>query len=140
MRIVDAIFVVAVLEYARVGEQLAAHPKPDELPTIIIAATAFLAAFDVLLTFYFKRKRLQPAVEKLRLDPLDPSALKQWRGATVLILALSMSVGLYGLALRSLGAGRLISWPFYVMSLILMFIWWPQLDLAGKVTIKGIAQ
>jgi hypothetical protein len=53
---------------------------------------------------YSYRTRLLPsAIEKLRRDPGDGTAHGSWRMANVLSLVLTMSVALYGFALRTIG-------------------------------------
>jgi len=52
-------------------------------------------------------------------------------------LVLAVSVALYGLVLRVLGASRLVAWPFFLLALSLMLAWRPQLDLSGDVPEAG---
>jgi hypothetical protein len=134
MRIVHTIFVVAVLLQAYVTEQTVGKGARTGLPANFIGAIVLVASFEVLLAYFFWRKRLLPSAEKLRLDPLDRRALQQWRGSTLLILVLSMSVGLHGIVLRFMGASRQVSWPFFVSALILMVVWRPQLELGADVS------
>jgi heme/copper-type cytochrome/quinol oxidase subunit 3 len=98
-----------------------------------ISIIAVLACFELIIANYFRSKRTIPAMEKLRLDPNDADALKQWRMGIILTLVLVMSVALYGVVLRSLGASRRIAWPFFLVALIFMLMWRPQLDLNGEV-------
>jgi hypothetical protein len=55
-------------------------------------------------------------------------------------LVFAMTICLYGLVLRFLGAARLVSWSFYLAALILMLVWRPQLDLRGEASYSGITQ
>jgi hypothetical protein len=137
MRIVHTVFVVAVLVQIYTSEWLAGNGTGYSMT--FLAGIIIVAGFDVLMAYYFRRKKLFPALEKLRRDPNDIQALKQWWGATILVLVLTMSVALYGLALRVLGASRRVAWPFFLLALILMFLWRPQLDLSGSVPEAGSA-
>ena len=135
MRIVYVVFLVAVLLQIYNSEWLAGNGAGYSMT--FLAGIIIVAGFDVLIAYYFRRKKLFPALEKLRRDPNDIGALKQWWGATILVLVLAVSVALYGLVLRVLGASRRVAWPFFLLALILMLAWRPQLDLSGDVPEAG---
>ena len=129
VRIIHAIFLLAVLLEFYNSEMLAGNGSG--VSATFLAGIVLVASFDLLLAYFFRLRRLSPALEKLRSDPNDANALKQWRGAHILILVLTMSVALYGLVLRAMGAGRRVAWPFFVLALIMMLLWRPQLDLSA---------
>lgn len=135
MRIIHAIFLAATLLQIYNSEWLAGSGTGFSTPFLI--GIVFVASFDVLVAYYFRRKTMVPALEKLRRDPNDIGALKQWRKATIVVLVLTMSIALYGLVLRVLGASRHAAWPFFVLALILMLAWRPQLDLSGDVSVAA---
>jgi len=41
---------------------------------------------------------------------------------------LAMSVSLIGMSLRALGCSRVVVWPFFIASVILMLAWKPKLE------------
>jgi hypothetical protein len=133
MRIFHAVFLAATLLQIHNAERLAGNGTG--FSTTFLIGIVFVASFDVLVAYHFRRKTIFPASEKLRRDPNDMEALKQWRKATIVVLVLAMSIGLYGLILRVLGASRRVAWPFFLLALILMLAWRPQLDLSGDVPI-----
>lgn len=132
MRIVHAIFLVAVLLYVGISEQLAGNG--EGYSTTLLEGIGAVSCFDVLLAYYFRRKQVFSALEKLRREPNDVSALKQWRAGTTICLVMAMSVALYGFVLRVMGASRRIAWPFFVLAVVLMLMWRPQLEFSGEVS------
>ena len=133
-----AVFLLAVLLFVLQAELLAGNGKINS--PAFSTAIAVVAILDTFFGYAFRRLRLNPALGKLRLDPNDSDALKQWRSSTMVILVLALTVGLYGFVLRFLGADRLVSWPFYLAALILMLLWRPQLDLGNEAANTGAAQ
>jgi heme/copper-type cytochrome/quinol oxidase subunit 3 len=131
LRTVHAIFVLVVFMQVYVSE-VAARTGTGITPSFI-SIIGVLACFELMIANYFRSKRTIPAMEKLRLEPNDADALKQWRAGIILTLVLVMSVALYGVVLRSLGASRRFAWPFFVVALIFMLMWRPQLDLNGEI-------
>jgi hypothetical protein len=138
MRIVHAVLLLSVLLSAYTSEQLAGNGSG--FSTQFLEAIGVVCIFDVLIAYYFRRSRVFSALERLRRDPNDASALKQWRGMTIIVLVLIESVALYGLVLRVLGASRRIAWPFFLLAVILMLMWRPQLDLSGEIPETGARQ
>ena len=90
-----------------------------------------LTILNWLQAYYFRRKRLSPALEKLHRDPSDSRALEQWRGSITVILCLLESIALYGCILRIFGWSRPVSWPFFGLALITMLAWRPQLEVGA---------
>lgn len=126
IRIIHIFFLAATVGYMFLAETL---PRPAfDLKPVFVDSFAILSLIDVAIAFVFRRKLLPPAIDKLRRDPSDASALGRWRAANMLSLVLAMSVALYGFALRFLGGSRLVAWPFFVASLALMLLWRPRLD------------
>jgi hypothetical protein len=132
MRILHAVFFLSVVLLAQGAEQMAG--TATGYSTIFLGMMIYLAIFDGLIAYYFRRKRLHPALDKLRRDPNDAGALKEWRIMTLLSLSLTFSIALYGFVLRFFGAGRPVSWPFFLLALLLMVVWRPQLELGADVS------
>jgi hypothetical protein len=139
LRIYHAILVLSLFLCAFTTERLVGRTSTG-YSAILLVGILIVAGFDVRLGFYFRRTRLLPAIEKLRRDPNDSDALKQWRSAKLVSLVLALTIGLYGLAIRFFGAIRQVSWPFYLVALILMLAWRPQLDLRGEASNTEIVQ
>jgi uncharacterized membrane protein len=126
MRIIHIIMLAAIVSYLFLAERL---PKPGaDVPPVIVESFSVLAILMVVIAVACRRKLLPPAVENLRRDPTDGTALGRWRMANILSFVLSMAIALYGLALRALGGDRRVVWPFFIASLILMLLWAPRLD------------
>jgi hypothetical protein len=138
MRFIHAVFSLTVFWIGYQAERMAG--TGTGYSSVFLGAIISGAVFDALLAFYFRRKRLLPALEKLRRYANDTGALKEWRFSTILSLTLTESIALYGLVMRVLGASRRVSWPFFGVALILMLIWRPQLDLGSEASNAGAAQ
>jgi hypothetical protein len=115
---------VAVVLYIFLAEKLA---KPSGgLQTSIALSFGIVAIVDVMIAFGFRVKRLNPAIESLRQNPQDAQALFRWLKTHIVIMVLLVSLGLYGLALRFLGASFLVALPFYLVSVSLLLLWAPR--------------
>lgn len=136
MKIIHVIFVVAVFLYALTAEQILGKVSDvtrNAASATLLVGMALAAGLDGLVAYYFRRSKLEPALDKLRRNQNDQDALKQWRFATILSLVLALSIGLYGFALRFLGASRRVSWSFFLVALILMLLWRPKIELASEI-------
>jgi hypothetical protein len=131
-RILHSVFLLTVLLLAYAAEQMAR--TITGYSETYLGLIICLAILNGLQADYFRRKRLFPALEKLRRDPNDSSALQQWRRSITVNLALTEEIALYGFMLRFMGASRRVSWPFFVSALILMMLWRPQLELSANVS------
>jgi len=131
MRVIHFAFLVAVALYAYAAELVAGKTDSADSPAVLYGMT-LAAGFGVLIAYYFRRTKLAPATEKLRLDPNDSQALKEWRSSTIVSLVLTLSVSLYAVALRALGAPRNVSSLFYLVTVILLLIWRPSLELRAE--------
>lgn len=126
MRIIHGVMFAAIVSYVFIAERLPA--TASNLTPSIAESFAILAFIMVVIAVGFRRKMLSPAIESLGRDPGDEAALGRWRMANLLSMVLTMSVALYGFALRALGGSRRVVWPFFIISLILMLMWRPRLD------------
>ena len=131
MRIVHGIMFLWILVDAWLAERFAQNAS--EFSIAFLKVIVIACAGDVLVAYYFRRKKVLPALEKLRRDPNDGGALKLWREGTIVVAVLAVSVALFGFVLRFMGAGRRFSWPFFLVGLVLMLIWRPQLDLSDDI-------
>jgi hypothetical protein len=97
MRILHVVFLAAIVGYLYVAERIFVHTKP--VPIVIPEAFALVSAAVIIIALVFRRRLLAPAIEALRHDGKDATALAQWRSANTLSMILAMSVSLDGLAL-----------------------------------------
>src|SRR5690348_408484 len=93
-RITHAVFSLTVLLYVYMSEIMA--PPDAKVLTLFVAAITVVACVVALVAYQFRRKKLQPALERLRQDPNDPEALKSWRLGTIVPGVLAESIGLFG--------------------------------------------
>jgi hypothetical protein len=78
------------------------------------------------IALFFRRKRIGPAIDRLRDQPDDRGAMQSLTAASILSVVLAESIVLLGYALRFLGATRWQSVPFYLAGIFLMLLWWPK--------------
>jgi hypothetical protein len=126
MRIMHIVMLAVIVGYIVVAERL---PRPtSDASAVLVESFSILAASMVVIAFGFRSKLLPSAIEELRRDAGDATALGRWRMANILSMALTMSVALYGFVLRSMGGNRRVVWPFFIASVALMLLWRPRLD------------
>jgi uncharacterized membrane protein len=134
MQFLHAVFLFAVFLIAFQSEQLARNRTETGISSVFLGALVFLSVADALLAYYFRRKKLFPALEQLRRDPNDETALKDWRSANILNFVFTFSITLDGLVTRVLGGSRNVSWAFFLAALVLLAIWRPQLNAGAQVS------
>jgi hypothetical protein len=126
MRLVHLIMLAAIPVYIYTAEVL---PKQTaDLPANFATVFSILAGLEVAAAFFFRQRMLPSALETMRSNPEDATALGRWRAANVLSMVLALSVALYGFVLRFMGESRLVAWPFFLASIILMGLWRPRLE------------
>jgi hypothetical protein len=126
MRILHSVFLAAIVGYIYVAERFFGHTK--EVPARVVGSFLIAAVTAIVVALFYRRRFLRSAIDALRRDGSDATALVQWRAANTLSLVLAMSVSLDGVALRAMGSGREIAWLTFLVSIILMLLWTPRLD------------
>jgi hypothetical protein len=125
-RIMHIVMLAAIVGYIFLAERM---PRPtSDAPAVLVETFSILATLMVVIALGFRRKLLPSAIEELRRDAGDATALGRWRMANILSMALTMSVALYGFVLRTMGGNRRVVWPFFIASVTLMLLWRPRLD------------
>jgi hypothetical protein len=118
LRIIQMVFFVFVVVLAAMGEFLA--PAGRKIDTVVLAGIAVTAAMDVAIALFLRRKFSADSREVLRSDPENTAALDRWYVGQLTAMVLFVSVGLFGFAVRFLGASLVEAAPFYLVSLILL--------------------
>lgn len=124
LRILWIALVIALGLYVYLPEALAVGPKSPS-PVVFL----FVSMITVLMVgsaFLVRRKRIVAAEAALASAPGNPKALEQWRTGYVICLALSESLGLYGLVLRFIGFGFAQVAPFYLAGAGLLLFFFPR--------------
>ena len=132
MRTVHAVLVGVLALYAYTGEGMAGK-QGTGVSARVLYGVIILTCLDLSLAYYFRRTRLGQASESLRRNPDDEAAMKAWRFVMIITMVLVLSTGLYGFALRFLGASWPIAWSFYLVALILLLVWKPKLEVVPDV-------
>ena len=125
VRMIHSIMLASMVLYIVVlGRVLQRSAQPIE-PTVFwsiagVAIGCFLAAFLV------RAKKVQPAIDALRTQPEDATALKNWRTGTMLSVVVLECVVLFGLSLYVQGATRTQVALFFILPILTMVLWFPK--------------
>jgi uncharacterized membrane protein len=112
--------------YALVAERLL--QPASQVTTQFVEILWFMAALMVVIAFGFRRKLLPSATKALQGDSSDITALGRWRMANLLSMIFAVTISLFGIVLRVMGGSRLVVWPLFVVSVLLMLLWRPRLE------------
>jgi hypothetical protein len=126
MRLVHVIMLAAIVGHLYTAEVLPKHAA--DLPVTFVASLSIMAALEVAIAFFFRQRMLPSALETMRSNPEDATALGRWRAANILSMVFAPSVSLLGFVLRFLGGSRPVAWLFFLASIILMWLWRPRLE------------
>jgi hypothetical protein len=124
-RIIHGFMLVSMFFYIYVAEFVYAH-EPRDMNNTMVLGIVFQNLVIVGIAFFFRTKKIQPAMEALQLNPNDLSALKQWRNGALVTAVMMEATVLFGFVLRVMGASLKTSLPFYAVGVGLMILWWPQ--------------
>lgn len=125
LRIIDAALIFAALLYAWLPQGLF-QPATQQLDRHIYYALSVVAVVEVSVAFVIRNRMLSGVFESLGTEPADPNLHRRWRAASVVSYALALSVVVYGLVLRVMGATFAQATPFYAVGLALLVLWWPR--------------
>lgn len=126
MRIIHISLLAAIVMYALVAERLL--QPASQVTTQFVEILWFMAALMVVIAFGFRRKLLPSATKALQGDSSDITALGRWRMANLLSMIFAVTISLFGIVLRVMGGSRLVVWPLFVVSVLLMLLWRPRLE------------
>jgi hypothetical protein len=125
MRIIHIFLLAAIVMYALVAERL--FQPASRVSTQFVEFLWFLAGLIVVIAFGLRWKLLPSATKELQGNSSDTSALGRWRIVNLLSMILAMTVSLFGIVLRIMGGSRLVVWPLFIASVLLMLLWRPRL-------------
>ncbi len=125
LRTIHGAMFFAMVLYVYIAEKVIPHELRD-LNSTIPESFGIVSFALVGLAVFFRKTKIQPALEALQLKPVNPTALQRWRTGGILTAVLLEGVVLFGFTLRFLGASSRVSLPFYIVGIALMVLWWPQ--------------
>src|SRR5215467_7131690 len=111
LRIIWLALLAAIAAYSFLSFHASVHSAPQP---ILFRAIALVAVGEVLVLFFFRRRFVLQNALLLVSDAGNASALARWRAGHIIVWALSLSIGLYGLMLRYMG--------FYFRQVSIFFI------------------
>jgi len=129
MRVIQMMLLVTVILFGVFVKGLQptnAVTKP--VNTILI----LIGMLDAALGIGLRGKFLGPAESALRENPADVNAVARWRKWTITSLILAYSLGIYGFGLAMYGARRIEYLLFFAVSVALLLLWTPRLDIPSE--------
>jgi len=121
---IHALFLFSIFLVLRAHEKI--RPREQRDVHAIWLAFIVLALANIATNIFLRLRMLKPAVEILKVSPEDPIGLSRWKSANIGLSALTVSIMYFGFALKFLGGTALQSFPFYLVAIVLMVIWWPR--------------
>jgi hypothetical protein len=125
-RAVQSILLANIALCLLMAERTTGHADQEQI-SYPWALSAF-ALGTVFVGLRLRRRVLSALNEMLLRDPNDARALGRWQRFTIQNMVLAMSIGLFGFLLRTIGNPRTVAWPFFIVSVALLFLWSPHLD------------
>ena len=101
------------------------NPPQRTVSALVLAAFAGAAVYAIVSGFVIRKKFLAQSTEVLLSDP--SKAVRRWKAAHFFGFSSAMSLTIFGLALKFLGTGWLVSGIFFAVGLGLLVLWRPQL-------------
>ena len=123
-RIIWAALVASLFVYGAVAFVVAASRPPAEAPSprLLAALLGVVALTTGLATIMIRGRMLVVPIARGELDPRSPSGGQRAFVPYILCLALTESIGLYGLVLSLLAGNARWSLPFLAVALALMLV------------------
>jgi hypothetical protein len=84
---------------------------------------------DAVIALGLRGKYFGPAESAVLEKPADMDAVMRWRKWTITSLVFAYSLGIYGFALAMYGAQRVEFLLFFGVSIVLLLLWTPRLNL-----------
>jgi hypothetical protein len=100
------------------------NPPQRSVSVLVLAAFAAAAVYAIVSGFVIRKKFLAQSTELLCDDP--SKAVSRWKGAHFISFSCAMSVTIFGVALKFLGTGWLVSGVFFAVGLGLLVLWRPR--------------
>lgn len=100
------------------------HPQHNAVQQLMPIAFGFLAVIIAGISVLM-RLRICAALNNLRLQPNDQSALLRWHYSAITNFVLCESIALLGFALWFLGGNLVQAIPFYTLGILLILLAWP---------------
>jgi hypothetical protein len=97
----------------------------DNTPVILYVLYA-LAVGNAVLGLVLRQRFAGPAADALRANPADTAALLNWLKGQLVPLAQALTIGMFGLVARLMGASTLRAAPLYAAAVLLMLILRPS--------------
>jgi NAD/NADP transhydrogenase beta subunit len=108
------------------AEMVGPKTQFGERTEIVVMLLAFFGLMNAAVAFYARKLWVSGSEEVLRLNPSDTTAAQRWMQGSILSVAFSESIVLFGFVLRMIGAQTKVVWAFYAAGLALMLMFVPR--------------
>ncbi len=98
---------------------------PGAVDRTVFVAICFVCVAEIGVAFLL-RGRYPLSDEAATLEPSDAGRASKWLRIQIASYVIAVSVGLYGVVLRFVGASFKQSALFYAVALVLLISWWPR--------------
>jgi hypothetical protein len=95
-------------------------------------ALILIGVIDGAVALGLRGKYFGPAESAVLENPADMKAVMRWRKMTITCLVFAYSLGIYGFALAMYGARQIEFLTFFGVSIALLVLWTPRLDLPSE--------
>jgi hypothetical protein len=128
-RVLHVALLVMVLLYVDVSYRLS--PVQNQISPILVYAISFVCLNVIGVAAFLRRRMIRPSEESLRSNPNDESALKKWRKGVVVSLVMALTIVLFGLELKIMGATWDVASWFFIVGTLLLLAWTPRLNVSA---------
>ena len=126
LRVIQLMLLVTIILFGVFVKNL---QPTNAIKASLNAALILIGVADGALALGVRAKYFGPAESAARENPADVKVILRWRKATITCLVLAYSLGIYGFALAMYGAQRMEFFIFFGISILLLLLWTPRLDL-----------
>lgn len=124
IRLLAGALLISALLYIPLGKSVGPSAPRDVRIYLLILVT--LAVSDLWMASALRLRSLRPGAEALHSNPADQGVLKSWRINQIVSLVMCETIALLGFGLRILGGTPVQTIPFYLLSALMMLVWWPR--------------
>jgi hypothetical protein len=101
-------------------------PAPRKLNPMFLLGMSICGLTILAVAIVFRRVKIQPVFEALRINPDDARSLQNWRSASIVSAVLAESVALLGFSIYMTGGTIAQSAGFFIAGIAAMLLWWPR--------------
>jgi hypothetical protein len=126
LRVIQLMLLITIILF---GVFVKSLQPTNAIKETLNATLILIGVVDGAIALGLRSKYFRPAESAVLENPEDMKAVLRWRKMTIACLVLAYSLGIYGFALAMYGAQRVEFLIFFGVSIVLLLLWTPRLDL-----------